>query len=186
MPHYSFALVVQNVDLLAPDALDALVDAGCRDATFGKEGGRQYADFDREAKSFPAAVLSAIRDVRQALPEAAIVRVEPDDLVSMTEIAQRLGLTKEAIRLYVEGRRGGGGFPAPLAWIAQKHRVWRWSDVADWLVTARDADAQLVANAQFIAALNGVLQANLHSRHLEATERRAVAEALEEDLLHAI
>jgi hypothetical protein len=182
MATFSFVLLIQGTDLLAADNLDALVEAGCDDAVFGKREGGQYADFDRDADTFPQAVISAITAVRTALPDAAIVRVEPDDLVSLTEIAERTGRSKESIRLLAEGKRGPGGFPPAVAWIAQKHRIWRWSEVVEWF--ARELGEQLAASesAQFIAALNGVLQANWHARQLAPSERRAVAEALEPSL----
>ena len=46
-----------------------------------------YVDFDRDSDSFEEAVLTAIRDVERA--GLQVLRVEPDDFVSASEIARR-------------------------------------------------------------------------------------------------
>jgi hypothetical protein len=86
---YSFTLFVQGVDVLTDDSMDALFEAGCDDATFGERDGASYAAFDREATSFSEALASALHHVTKALPGLAVMRVEPDDLVSMAAIAAR-------------------------------------------------------------------------------------------------
>lgn len=73
---FSFTLLLQGVDALSDESADALFEAGCDDATFGARDGAQYAQFDREAICFGAAVSSAIRDVRRALPGLVVVRIE--------------------------------------------------------------------------------------------------------------
>lgn len=90
-------------------------------------------EFDREATSFSAALASAIHDMTIALPGLEIVRVEPDDLVSMAAIAERSGRSRESIRLLAAEQRGPGGFPPPVAYVDQKTRLWHWPDVARWL-----------------------------------------------------
>lgn len=75
-------MFVQGADVLSDKNMDALVEAGCDDATFGARDGAQYGEFDREATSFSGALSSAIHDMTNALPDLEIVRVEPGDLVS--------------------------------------------------------------------------------------------------------
>lgn len=55
------------------------------------------------------------------------------DLVSVTEIAQRLGRTVGAIH---QLRRRNVGFPEPLATLATGP-VWAWSDVERWAAIPR-------------------------------------------------
>jgi len=97
MKTYIFTLFVQGADVLNDDSLDALFEAGCDDATFGARDGAQYGEFDREATSFGAALSSAIHAMTSALPGLEIVRVEPDDLVSMATIAERSGRSRESM-----------------------------------------------------------------------------------------
>jgi predicted transcriptional regulator len=68
----------------------------------------------------------------QAGTGLVVVRVGPDDLVTIAEIARRLGQTRESIRLYSTGERGPGGFPAPFTSIRLASPIYRWGEVARW------------------------------------------------------
>ena len=76
--------------------VDKLFEAGCDDAAVGRIDGIQYADFDREAASLDEAVLSAVRDVEH-VDGVNVVRVADAGLVSMTDIASRIGSTREHV-----------------------------------------------------------------------------------------
>ncbi len=86
---YEFTLLVTGPDLQADEALNSLAETGCDDATVGSSGGVQHMDFDREASSYLGAVLSAINDVEADVPGARVVRVLPDEYVSLAGIAER-------------------------------------------------------------------------------------------------
>lgn len=151
MAEYSFTLVIDGV---VEAKLDDLFEAGCDDATFGSVDGVRYADFDREAPSLERAIYSAVEAV-ESVPGLRVRRVEPDDLVTAAEIAERLGRTRESVRLLIAGKRGEGDFPAPLSHLRCRNRLWRWSEVAEW---AGVASATEVDRAQFIAAINAALE----------------------------
>jgi hypothetical protein len=68
-------LTVEGADILSEDALNALHEVGCHDATFGSSNGIQTAEFDRKAPEFAEAVGSAIRAVERAMPGAVVVRI---------------------------------------------------------------------------------------------------------------
>jgi len=136
MTNHQFTLIVEGPDLQDPAHVDALYQAGCDDATVGRIGETQYLDFGREAPRFGEAVASAMRDVEGAVRGARVIRLEPDDLVTMAEIAQRTGRTRESIRLLVAGERGPGGFPAPATHFRERQRMWRWAEVATWFATS--------------------------------------------------
>ena len=135
MTTHQFTLIVEGPDLQDPARLDALYEAGCDDATVGRVGDVQYLDFDRDAAGFGEAVTSAMRDVESAVPSARVVQLEPDDLVTMAEIAQRTGRTRESVRLLIAGERGPGGFPVAATHFRQRQRMWRWAEVATWFAT---------------------------------------------------
>jgi hypothetical protein len=111
---YTFQVVflLPGADSLEPH-LDALQAAGCDDAAFmGPAGdGTFTAEFDRVAPAVPAAVVSALEALRSALPDVELLRVQPEDIVSLSAIAARTGRTDESVRLLTLGRRGPGGFP---------------------------------------------------------------------------
>jgi hypothetical protein len=72
---FSFTLTIEGADILTDEALDALYEAGCGDATFGVSGGVQTGEFDREAADFAEAVASAIKAMEAAVPGALVVDV---------------------------------------------------------------------------------------------------------------
>jgi hypothetical protein len=178
---YSFTLFLHGVDVLSDESMDALFEAGCDDATFGARDSVQYAAFDREAGSFSKALASAIHDVTKALPGLAVVRVEPDDLVSMAAIAERSGRSRESIRLLAADRRGPGGFPSPIAYVDHKTRLWHWPDVAHWLIEHDKAKVDVDADAaDLIAALNAAYDLREHTQRLPKPALALIAEALDQ------
>ncbi len=156
---YEFTLIVEGADLQDDASVEALFTAGCDDATVGRVGGVQYLDFDREAESLPSAVAAAAEAIESAVPGARVVHLDPDDLVSMAEIAERTGRTRESVRLLASGERGPGGFPAPATHFRRRHRMWKWQQVAVWFSQALNEPqaAGDPGTAQFITAFNAGL-----------------------------
>ncbi|HWE64619.1 MAG TPA: hypothetical protein VHB98_23125 [Chloroflexota bacterium] len=168
MPEYSFTLIIQgDVDA----RLDELFEAGCDDATFGTVDSVHYADFDREAASLVEAMSAAVTAI-ESVPGLRVSRIEPDDLVTASEIAKRLGRTRESVRLLIAGARGPGTFPAPISHLAGVHRLWRWSDVAAW---ACRADGATVEQARLVAAANAALELRARVAALGEDERAFVS-----------
>jgi hypothetical protein len=83
MQTYDFTLILSGVPELTDAVCDALFEAGCDDAVLGQRDGVVFLDFGREADSAQAAILSAIAAVEGAGIGAQVVRVEPDDLVTI-------------------------------------------------------------------------------------------------------
>jgi hypothetical protein len=182
---HSFTLFFNGADVLDDEQFDALYDAGCDDALFGVRDGAQYGAFDREANSFSEALASAIGDVTSAVPGLQVVRIEPDELVTMAAIAERSGLSREYIRLLSSNQRGPGGFPAPVTYADHKTRLWHWPDIAHWLTEHQKAKVDLDAHAaDLVAAMNAAFDLREHARHLHDKHDLAlVAQALGEDTL---
>jgi hypothetical protein len=177
---YSFTLFFSGADALNDTRLNALFEGGCDDALFGARDGAQYGAFDREADSFSEALASAIRDATSAVTGLQIVRIEPDELVTLAAIAERSGLSREYIRLLSANKRGPGGFPAPVTYADHKTRLWHWPDVAHWLAAHEKAKVEVDAHAaDLIAALNAAFDLREHASHLHDTHDLAlVAQAL--------
>jgi hypothetical protein len=87
--------------------------------------------FDRDAPTLIDAIVSAVRDLDAVGIPAARVR-DDDDLVTLGVIADRIGRSREAVRLWSVGRTGPGGFPAPVD-SGLSVAYYRWSQVAPWL-----------------------------------------------------
>jgi len=179
---YSFSLLLQGASELTTEIADALYEAGCDDALVGSRDGLLFAEFDREAPSAATAIISAIRQIESAGVGLTVVRVEPDELVSAAEIAERVGLSRETIRLYAIGRRGPGTFPPPVARLRSRSPLYRWTDVAPWLAHHGGA-AAAYANAELgTATLIGMLNAAFDLRRLvpRTAEHPSSREALDE------
>jgi hypothetical protein len=116
------------------------------------EDGQWIVQVTRAAPSFHEALLTAIREV--VASGLVVRRVEPDDLVTQAEIAERLGRTSESIRLLSRGQRGKGTFPPPAARTTVRGSLWRWSEVAVWAKRPTDE----VARTELIAIVNVELQ----------------------------
>ena len=101
------------------------------------------------------------------MPGLQVVRIEPDELVTMAAIAKRSGLSREYIRLLSSNQRGPGGFPAPVTYADHKTRLWHWPDIAHWLTEHEKAKVEVDAHAaDLVAAMNAALDLREHARHL--------------------
>jgi hypothetical protein len=172
-------------DEYTEDILDALYEAGCDDATLGQFSGVFEAHFDRESTDILEAIVTAIDDIETAGVGAAVVRVEPDDLVSIGDIAERTGRTAESIRLLIMGRRGPGGFPMPAMRIGMgRSRLWRWAEVVGWFHDYEPDrwDEETTRYWSVIATVNDILRQRAlgnRSDPIAAEARMALGAALE-------
>ncbi len=169
-----FTLIVEGPDLQDGSYADALFDAGCDDATIGRVAGVQFLDFDREAESLADAVFEAVEAIERAVPEARVVHLEPDDLVSMSEIGDRTGRTRESIRLLISGERGPGGFPVPATHFRKRQRMWRWQRVSAWFAEAL-GEPQITEDpgrARFVTAFNAGLAWRQVDKQLPPADRQ--------------
>ncbi len=113
----------------SPDVyVDALYEAGCDDATIGiGRHGYIALDFDREAATASAAVESALRDVRKAIPAAKLIEASPD-YVGLTEAADIAGFTRQNMRKLM--LKGAASFPAAVhagnPAVYHLHAVLKW------------------------------------------------------------
>jgi hypothetical protein len=152
MRQQQFSLVVdQPVDESAQEALMRR----CRDVTIARAPDRRGAviSFDRDAPTLIDAIVSAVRDLDAIGVQAAGVR--DDDLVTLAMIADRVGRSREAVRLWAVGRTGAGAFPAP-ADVRLGVAHYRWSQVAPWL---RERMGVAVADPEpVLTAVNLALQ----------------------------
>jgi hypothetical protein len=93
----------------------------------------------------------AVRDLRGAGFEVVGLDF---DLVNTTEIADRIGRTRQTVRQYVDGLRGPGQFPAPLG-APGGVRVWDWGSVNEWLRAFDESgDPEYHPTREFITEFN--------------------------------
>ena len=125
MNTYNLTLLVTGID---ENRLDDIYDA--TDGAANVEMGDRWTStvgFDIEADTFADAVLRAINEVEK-VSGLSVVRVEPDQLVWASEIADRIGRTRQSVDQLIKGQRGPGGFPAPVSGNV-RNPLWRWVEV---------------------------------------------------------
>jgi predicted DNA-binding transcriptional regulator AlpA len=164
MAEHHFELTIRGE--LTDARLDALFDAGCDDATFSARGDLTFAAFDREAPGLLDAVMSAIQAV-ETVEGLEVLRVDPDELVWASEIAERTGRSRQSIEQLVKAKRGPGGFPAPASHATRKP-LWRWSEVEAWFADYEERPPD-TERGFVLAAINGALQARYSLRGAQET-----------------
>ncbi|MCY7354738.1 MAG: DNA-binding protein [Lysobacter sp.] len=106
-----------------------LAKAGCDDALVGiGQRGRIALDFTRTARSALEAIASAIRDVKKAIPGAALVEASPD-FVGLTDVAEIAGFTRQNMRKLMLGNAA----TFPVAVHDGKPALWHLANVLTWL-----------------------------------------------------
>src|SRR5581483_10886346 len=179
---YNFILDLEGVDISEPERLEALYEAGCDDATFGADSGHPVAIFHRRARSLPSAVGTAISAVESAVPGLFVRAVTAEwDLVTISQIAQRTGRTRESIRQLATGKRGPGDFPRPV-YSAGGHDVYAWHAVWNWLLMRKGEfvapEPFKMSDGEFLAALNAALEFRRWARRELDPEAREVLKSL--------
>jgi predicted DNA-binding transcriptional regulator AlpA len=155
MRKYNFTIIASGFDsTLEEETLDRLFEAGCDDATLSVQKGLIILEFDREAKNFISALFSAIENVQKA--GGQIERIEPDHLVSASEIAKRCGLSRAAISLYATGARAEG-FPHPVALVTTESPLWDWAEVSSWFYHRNKLDLEVAVRARLVRNVNRVI-----------------------------
>ena len=130
MTEFSFEVLFMGLDINDEGVLAALAQAGAVAADSHDEQTVRVA----ASVTAPNAVRAAtafIADVQNVLPKAEPVMVARD-LVDITDIAERVGVTRETVRHWADGKRRAGQFPAPLA-TPGGQRIWEWAPVNAWL-----------------------------------------------------
>src|SRR5260370_22535316 len=108
-----------------------------------------------EADSIDAAIVSAVGSV--AAEGAKVDRVEPDLLVSLSDIASRTGMSRAAMTQYSKGQRGKD-FPAPVARVTSDSPLWDWATVAKWLFQNEKISRDMAIEAEAVRAANAAIE----------------------------
>jgi hypothetical protein len=85
---------------------------------------------DWPAWSLTEAVVAGVRAVEAT--GLRVLRVDAHDWVTAGDVAQRIGKSRETVRLWAAGRMGPGGFPPPLN-PGRDTTFYSWAEVLAWL-----------------------------------------------------
>jgi hypothetical protein len=80
MPAYAFTVILADQTEITEDLAEALVEAGCDDASPRSSEGIVAIDFDRDAESLERAIRFAIADAQKAGCRVARVEIEAEAL----------------------------------------------------------------------------------------------------------
>jgi transcriptional regulator with XRE-family HTH domain len=155
MNKYEFSIIASGLDPKAEHFEILFFNAGCEDATISFQKGHIIVDFAREAESIDGAISSAVECVKKA--GAQVDRIEPDPLVSLSDIAARAGLTRAAITQYARGQRGEN-FPSPVARITSDTSLYDWAAVATWLFQHEKLSRDKAIEAEAVKAVNEAIK----------------------------
>ena len=128
-------LVVTGVDLDDEPTLD-LIGARFDDLTWHSESGQLIATLYTTAADPLSAAIEVADAISAELPGARVTGIDPQ-LVALGDIADRLNISSEAVRLWAAGkRRADTPFPAPAGHVSAGRtvmKIWSWPDVLTWL-----------------------------------------------------
>ncbi|MGI5206601.1 hypothetical protein ACQEU6_34145 [Spirillospora sp. CA-108201] len=175
MPSYDFALILSRP--LYEDELDPLFDRTHGAVTVSIISEPQHGDrppapahhrpndelrsADRlgnasctwSGATLAAAIMEVVGHVEESAPGLHVLHVEADPLLTIRDIAERVGRSLDSVRHAITGARGATGFPSSEMSTAG-HRLWRWSKVAAWYGLD---DPQLIEAKPTVQAINGWL-----------------------------
>lgn len=134
MPTYQIMLAYENIDVEDLDQLE-LIAVEAPDAHISSVDGNVRVFATMAAPCSTDAVEDLVDAIHRANASAMPIRAEIE-LLAIPDIAAKVGLNREAVRLWTIGKRGPGGFPIPVDVVGDRMRVWAASDVHDWLVAA--------------------------------------------------
>ena len=160
--NYFLTVIASGLDPEAHDFESRFYEAGCDDATIAYQKGLIILEFAREAHDFGHALESAVEDVQKA--GAKVERIEPDYLVSLSDIAERANVSRAAVSHYCKGERGDKAFPSPVARVTSDSPLYDWVDVARWLHKNQKLSAETVLEARMVREANYI--ARLHNAPL--------------------
>ena len=162
---YTFTLKyrLSEADCKHDDIVERLGAAGCDDALIGVgQPGRIALEFTREADSAQAALVSALGDIKGAIPSAKLIEAAPD-FVGLTDVAEVIGVTRQNMRKLMVSH--AMSFPTPVH--EGSSSVWHLAEVMAWL---RGRGTYKVEPAVFEVAL-AAMQINLAKEALQVTPR---------------
>jgi hypothetical protein len=156
MKRFNFTIIASGLDPESGDFADRFFEAGCGDATLSFQKGAIVLEFDREARNLAHALMSAVIDVHRT--GAKVEHIEPDYLVSLSDIAGRAKVSRAAVSLFAKGERRKD-FPAPVARVTTESPLWDWVQVARWMYRKRTISRTVVVEAKIVREANRALEA---------------------------
>jgi hypothetical protein len=131
MNTYHFTIVVRDASSNLAELEDRFYEAGCDDALLCSYNDTVYLEFDRQAEDAAKAIQSALNNIHSLGFRDLIV--EEQGFSTLSEMAERASMSRQALSLYAQNKRGNGNFPRPMYGLSSKSAMYFWPEVATWL-----------------------------------------------------
>jgi predicted DNA-binding transcriptional regulator AlpA len=155
-----FKLLSEGFD--ADDVVERLGSV-CDDALAGiGQPGRLALSFTRAGRSAESAMVSALSDVKKAVPAAKLVEVTPD-FVGLTDVAELIGVSRQNMRKLMLANPDT--FPAPIH--EGSSALWHLAALLEWL---KDRDGYRI-DQSLLDVARTAMQINL-TKEASQIERR--------------
>lgn len=177
-----FAVIVRG--LMTEEVVDAIAEAA-PDSLLSIDrdemGGIVELECEMSMESLEE-VLSTV-DALERIPGIEVERLEPDELVFASEIAERVARSRQNIDQLVQGLRGPGGFPTPVSHATRRNPLWRWSQVEKWFADyeGRSIDEERQRVLFTVAALNSMLEIRRFRPWVEKERLRKILATISQD-----
>lgn len=159
---------VLNLDIDNEEVEDVLMETLGAFLVTGSEKVCTLSIFVEHGEVIEQAV-GLVRELQERLPEATFLNVDRD-LVGSSQIAQRIGVSREAVRKWTHSQE----FPTNQANLdGQGKQLWAWTQIVDWVEQYRGLDLEeaLPTLDEMTAIDFGILPARKQSK----SERHSLA-----------
>ena len=169
---YEFTLkfMLAPQDANVDELVERLGEAGCNDALVGiGQTGRLALDFTRAASSAKQAIVSALEEVKGAIPDAKLVEITPD-IVGLSDVAELVGVSRQNMRKLMLAHKES----FPVALHEGNAALWHLAPVLKWL--QEHADYRIAPSLLEVAHM--AMQINL-AKEASLIERRIQSDVVE-------
>ena len=153
MTTFGFVFVVSAPSPNRIETIEDALEQASEDARLDLVGGRWLLTVYIDGSDILSAFEDTLGAIDRAAAELRVIRLD-DDLVAVSDIASRIGVSRQAVQQFVSL----DGFPPPWSTVASA-RVWRWAEVNEWLRGNRAdrADAEYWPLAEDAAKINAAI-----------------------------
>ncbi|QVQ51508.1 hypothetical protein J4H86_22355 [Spiractinospora alimapuensis] len=130
MSEYEFIFVLSGISLEDDEAVNTLTTE--LDALLSSQRGMLRMTVTGEGSNAVSAAIATAQKAHELVDDVRFVRLDRD-LVGVSDIADRIGRSRQNVDQWVRGQRcPSGPFPEPEAMVGASP-VWLWADINAWL-----------------------------------------------------
>ena len=137
---YEFLFVVDGVSFDDQELTAKIVERF--DAQLSVSSGTYRLAVTGEGASALEAMQSLLPQLSALAPALKLLRLDPD-LVGISDIAERVGRSRQNVQQWVDGDRNSARPFPPAEGMVGRSLAWRWADVDSWLEHVNLSDGRL-------------------------------------------